>query len=767
MNDHIQLTVDGKKITVPKGTTVYQATKMLGVEIPIFCYQDRMPPFGACRVCLVEVENMPKLQTSCTLECKEGMVVKTQADEAVKARKEILEFLLINHPLDCPICDRGGECPLQDQAEEFGPGKSRFFEDKRRYEKPMPLGPVLTLDRERCIQCARCTRFGELIAGDHALEFIDRGHKMEVGTSDGGPAKSKFIGNTIMICPVGALTSSVYRFRARPWDNDTVDSTCTLCPVGCSMKLDSRDGEIVRVRSKENRDVNDIWLCDKGWFGYEFSSSDTRLTAPLVRKNGELQEVSWDEAFSLVSKKMQEAKPQKKLAALGGAKLTCEENYLLQKLMREGLGVENVDYRVGDYAFSLDDEGISSGMEISLGCTEALSHIVILGADITEEFPVLWLRLRQAINKGAKVCFFGHYKPEISRYFDKVILHAPGREMATLTDQKDTLLTFLQGPKCALFIGRQYLATQDRKAILSELFSLKNSHSQLSVNMLEGSGNSMGARFSGMHPELLPFGKRNPSPGKSTEQVFTEAKNSGWDFLYVVGSDPASKLVPDEWEAVRQNTQCIVVQDLFMTKTATSADIVLPTVGFIEKGGSFLNIESRVQKLKPGKTIPKGVFSDAYIFARLSQRLRFSLVIDEEFLDALKPERLQISYANTLDKNSGSSHRNQEGLFVTFAPSLIDQSAQMKHNHRLVELAKEPKIRMHPSDCSERGIQDADMVTVSMKGRTLSAQVAIDSSVSPKCVVVLVGFDTLNAYTFGMHLINGMPVDVSVQQRSK
>ncbi len=313
----INLTIDGKAVSVPKGTTVYNASKQLGIDIPIFCYMDRMPPFGACRMCLVEVEKMPKLQTSCTLEATEGMVVKTQSQLALDGRKGIIEFLLINHPLDCPICDRGGECPLQENALSHGPGESRFFEEKRHFTKAKPLGPVLMLDRERCIVCARCTRFGDELAGDHALEFIERGYKTEVGTPDGGPAESKFIGNTIMICPVGALTSDVYRFRARPWDNQPTNSTCTLCPVGCSLILDSRDGEIMRTRSRENKEVNDIWMCDKGWFGYEFTSSEERLQTPLIRNNDKLVPATWDQALTLIADKIHAAKPFGTLAGWG------------------------------------------------------------------------------------------------------------------------------------------------------------------------------------------------------------------------------------------------------------------------------------------------------------------------------------------------------------------------------------------------------------------------------------------------------------------
>ncbi len=618
MTQLITLTIDDHQIQVPKGTTVYTAARQLKIELPIFCYQDRMPPFGACRVCLVEVDKMPKLQTSCTLECSEGMVVRTQAHAAVKGRNEILEFLLINHPLDCPVCDRGGECPLQDQVLKFGPGESRFFEDKRRFEKPISLGPVLKLDRERCIQCARCTRFGDIVAGDHALEFIERGWRTEVGTADGGAPRSKYIGNTIMICPVGALTSDVYRFRARPWDNLSTDTTCTLCPVGCSMILDSRDGEIMRTRSQENQSVNDIWLCDKGWFGYEFSSSEERLTQPLIRINEKLTPVSWEDAFSFVANKMKEAKANGKIAALGGNTLTVEENYLLQMLMRDACGTNNVDNRVGMPCIQSNDEGLPAGMEIELGECESLTHVLLLGLDVTEDFPVLWLRLKQAINKGCKITFAGHYAPEVSRYFERTILHAPLDELAALQSLREL------GPNSAVFVGSQYLASTNRKAILSEILSWQPQ----SLNLLEGRNNSLGARFAGMHPEFKPQGIKVENKGKNAVEIIDEASKNGWDFLYAVGCDIASKIPQTQWQQLREKLGCLVVQDLFMTKTAQEADCVLPTLSYVEKGGSFLNIENRIQKLKPGKAIPKGVFADSYIFVRIANKLNCTLVRD-------------------------------------------------------------------------------------------------------------------------------------------
>ncbi len=757
MTELISLTIDDKQIEVPKGTTVYKAAKELGIELPIFCYQDRMPPFGACRVCLVEVEKMSKLQTSCTLECSEGMVVRTQAHPAVKARDEILEFLLINHPLDCPICDRGGECPLQDQVLKFGPGQSRFYEEKRHFEKPISLGPVLKLDRERCITCARCTRFGDIVAGDHALEFIERGYKSEVGTADGGAPKSKFIGNTIAICPVGALTSNVYRFRARPWDNMSTDSTCTLCPVGCSMTIDSRDGEVMRTRAKETPCVNDIWLCDKGWFGYEFSSNEQRLSQPLVRKNGNLEPASWDEAFSYIAEKIKAAKPNGKLAALGGNNLTVEENYMLQMLMRDACGTNNVDHRVGMPCIPADEEGLTAGMELEIGDCEKLTHLLILGVDITEEFAVIWLRIKQAINNGCKVIFAGHHTPEVARYFEKTMLHAPSQELITLQRHKTEFENFLKaGEKTAIFVGSQYLATANRKAILAELLSWQPQ----SLNILEGRENSLGARFAGMHPEFKPQGIKLDTPGKSAIEVLQEAAVTGWDFLYAVGCDVASKVPESLWHKVRENLGCLVVQDIFMTNTCEYADVVLPTLSFVEKGGSFLTIENRIQKLKPAKAIPKGVFADSYIFVRIAHKLNCTLVIDEPFLNKLKPGRMHLLRPKRIDTVPAQTNA-PSGLYATFAHALFDNGVRMQHNEHLLELAKSPKLRIHPEEASNYKIKNGEILTLTLDGKSIKACIQLDATVAKNTVVVPLGFKDLPAYKLGQNLLNGLRVQIS------
>lgn len=759
-SDKITFTIDGISLSVPKGTTVYTAAKELGIDIPIFCYDDRMPPFGACRMCLVEVDKMPKLQTSCTLVATEGMAVSTHSNKTKAGREDILELLLINHPLDCPICDKGGECPLQDQAMKFGPERSRFHEEKRHFKKPIPLGPVLMLDRERCVVCARCTRFSEIVSGDHALQFIDRGYKTEVGTPGGGPAESKFIGNTISICPVGALTSRVYRFRARPWDNTSTPTTCTLCPVGCSMILDSRDGEVMRTRACENKAVNDVWLCDKGWFGYEFSDSPERLMHPLIRRSGKLEPATWEEALELVASKIRSAKGNAKIAGWGGNPLTTEENYLFQKLIREGAGVNHLDHRIGIPIVNLDEEGLAPGMEISIGECESLSVVILLGVDITEEFPIIWLRLKHAINNGAKVLFFGNFAPEIAPQLHKVVLHPPGKEIETLQKHLPEIQALMDaGKTSALFVGRQYLNTPQRTQILSELTKLKEAHPTVSLNILEGKDNSFGARWAGMRPDVGPENKTLKSPGLNAPQVLEVAAKSGWDFLYIAGANPAVKFPSKLWAEARKKLGFLVVQDLFLNQTAQQADVVLPTLCYVEKSGCFINIEGRIQQLRPGKILPDSLLSDEDIFILLGSKLRVNLAFDRSFVDSLDRERISIPAGKISKFNSPST--SSVSLGAVFTPLLFDKGVRMRHNPHLGQLAKDPYVRLSPAEGFKRNIHDGDSVQIKANGNAITAKVKLDKRVAEGTLVLPLGFDEVPVHNLAMTLVNGLAVELT------
>ena len=350
----VTFTLDGREVTARKGEMLIAAAEQAGTFIPRFCYHPRMKPVGVCRMCLVEVSG-PRgatLQPACFVEVTEGTEVTTDSDKVKKAQDGVLEFLLVNHPLDCPVCDKGGECPLQDQTLAYGPGETRFVEEKRHFEKPIPISELVLLDRERCIQCARCTRFADEVAGDAQIDFAGRGERLEVATFPDLPFSSYFCGNTVQICPVGALTATPYRFTARPWDLDQVESTCTTCSVGCRVAVQSSANRLTRLLGIDADPVNHGWLCDKGRFAFESVNSDDRLTEPMVRKDGELVPVSWHEALAAVADGLRAADAAAGgpagVGVIGGGRLTNEGAYAWAKLAKGVLGTDSVDAQLGD-----------------------------------------------------------------------------------------------------------------------------------------------------------------------------------------------------------------------------------------------------------------------------------------------------------------------------------------------------------------------------------------------------------------------------------
>ncbi|MDP9372052.1 MAG: NADH-quinone oxidoreductase subunit NuoG, partial [Chloroflexota bacterium] len=400
----VTLTIDDRPVTVPKGTLVVEAAKSVGIDIPVFCYEPRLDPVGACRMCLVEIEKMPRLQTACTTPVAEGMVVRTRAPKARDAQSDVLGMLLANHPLDCPVCDKGGECPLQDTTFNYGPGVSKFYEPKRTFAKPIPLSPLIALDRERCIMCYRCVRFQREIAGDEALTVIDRGSYSEIAVTEGRTFDSPFSGNTIELCPVGALTSIPFRFRARPWDLTNVPSVCNQCSVGCNINVQYRNNKVLRLIARANPPVDDGWLCDRGRFTYDFVNSPERLDQPLLRRGGELVPVSWDEALDAAAAGLDRVRRESGSDALAGVispKATNEELYLFVKLMRGALGSDNVDHWPRSNPvrgpFGVD------ALHGSIAALERMKTILLVGVDPIAEQPVLDLRLKKAARKGAKL----------------------------------------------------------------------------------------------------------------------------------------------------------------------------------------------------------------------------------------------------------------------------------------------------------------------------------------------------------------------------
>ena len=388
----------------PEGEWLVDAVKRGDVEVPFFCYEPKLgPPVGACRMCLVEIEGIPKLQTSCSTPVKDGMVVYTQTDRVKHAQNAVVEFLLVNHPLDCPVCDKGGECPLQDISFGWGPGKSRFIEPKRNFPKPIALSPLVAIDRERCILCYRCVRFSQEVAEDYQLAFLERADHTFVGTFDGRPYIAPFAGNIIELCPVGALTNTAYRFRARPWDIENAGSVCTLCPSQCNIAFTVRDEHIERVIARDNDAVDDGWLCDKGRWGYQSAQAPERILTPLVRDGGRLRPATWERAMDAAVEGLRKAGAAS--AVLVGDGTTNEEGYLIQRIFREALGSGNVDSRAG--GVSSPARRARSPTRISAVAVSDIDHasiVLLVETDPINEAPILDLRVRKAMRRfGARL----------------------------------------------------------------------------------------------------------------------------------------------------------------------------------------------------------------------------------------------------------------------------------------------------------------------------------------------------------------------------
>ena len=376
------------------------AAKLGDVEIPVFCYEPKLgQPVGACRMCLVEIEGIPKLQTGCSTPVKDGMVVNTQSERVKTAQQAVVEFLLVNHPLDCPVCDKGGECPLQDITFGWGGGISRFIEPKRHFVKPLALSPLIAIDRERCILCYRCVRFSQEVAEDYQLVLLERGAHSYVSTFDGHPYVAPFSGNIIELCPVGALTSRPYRFRARPWDIEGAGSICTLCPAQCNVTLTVRDELALRVLARQNDEVDDGWLCDKGRFAYQSFHVDERITEPLIRDGGQLRPVTWERALSEAAAGLMRAGAH--TAAIAGGQSTGEEGLLLSRLMREGLGSQDVDSRrSGTLDLDLQRALAAPALQARTSDLEFAHAVLVLDTEPVNDAPILDLRLRKGVRRN-------------------------------------------------------------------------------------------------------------------------------------------------------------------------------------------------------------------------------------------------------------------------------------------------------------------------------------------------------------------------------
>jgi NADH-quinone oxidoreductase subunit G len=565
----INLTIDGVPVSVPKGTLLVEAAKTVKQEIPVYCYHTKLGPAGLCRVCLVEIEGMPKLQIACNTVVSEGMVVKTQTDKADAGRAMVIELLLVNHPLDCPICDKGGECDLQDFAMAYARPNSDVADPKVPKPKAVDLGPTIVLDEERCIVCQRCVRFDDIIAGEKQLVVKDRGARDIIATATGEPYRHNFTGNVTELCPVGALTSKTYRFKSRPWDLNRTPTTCTQCAVGCQQFADVRYGTLLRTMSVEtDDDISDTWLCDRGRYNIGFYSSPERITQPLYKKGGTFVQVDWNDAIELWAKAIRDAlhgKGPSSVGAIGGGRLTNEEAFMLQHVFRSA-GVANLDWRAGYQRQATP--GAKGGR---LADIEKAQSIVIAGESPEELAPVLWLRVRKAMLRNGAKLIHEHDPAEALR-------QAQGdAKIALIWDGVD------------LNAGKAF----------ADAFA---GAAELSTYIASEQSNARGAEAMGMLPR---------DGGRDTWSMFEDARNGKLAVLSIFGANPMrNSSVADGLNAGLGSVPFLVVSDLFMTETASHATLVLPAKGALEKSGTTTNLAGDLLPVNQALQPPEGVLSD-------------------------------------------------------------------------------------------------------------------------------------------------------------
>jgi NADH-quinone oxidoreductase subunit G len=610
----VAITIDGRPYTARKGELIIAAAERNGVYIPRFCWYNRMSSVGMCRMCICEVDSGrgPQLTATCMVTVAPDMKIATESAMTKRVQEGVLELLLANHPLDCPVCDKGGECPLQDQAFSHGPGESRYVEEKRHFPKPIPISDLVLLDRERCILCDRCTRFADEVAGDPLIAFTQRGNQTQVMTFPEEPFSSYFSGNTVQICPVGALTATAYRFKARPWDLEQVESTCMTCSVGCRTVVQSSRDQLVRYLGVDSDPVNWSWLCDRGRFNFEATHAEDRLTAPLVKGEGGLAETSWSAAMAAAAQLVREALGgggPGSIAVLGGARGTNEDAFAWASLA-DALGVANRDAQLGD--------GLPAALlalpRATIDEATSASTVVLLAPDLKEELPVLFLRLRHAAEqRKVKIVELTPAATGLTRHAWRSVVVEPGAVgalEAALADHE--LADQLRAGPVVVVAGRANLA-ESADAAASALRTVLDACPGAKVLPALRRGNVVGALQLGLTPQ---------DGGLGAAGILTAAADGRIDLLVLLGADPLSDF-PDADLARRAlaGARRIIAVDTFLTESATAADVVLAAAAYGEKGGTTTNLEGRVTSVGQKVSVAGTARPDWMIAVELAELL--------------------------------------------------------------------------------------------------------------------------------------------------
>lgn len=741
----VNVTIDGAPYAFPKGTLLVDAVRQVGHPVPFYCYHQKLKPAGACRVCMVQMESPrgPMIVTSCTTPVGEGMQIQTMSDGAREARRQVLEFLLINHPLDCPICDKGGECDLQDFTLRYGPGVSRFAEPKIHRMKAHELGPFLVLDQERCILCQRCVRYEDEVLGEQNLVLHGRGDGTVIDTARGEPYAGHFSGNNTELCPVGALTSQTYRFKARPWDLRPTPSVCQGCSLGCNITVQRRGEEIVRLLARENAAVDGGWLCDRGRYGFGTVRVETRLNVPQVRREGQLVATSWEAAIDAVRQGLT-VHGQKGIAVLGGARLTDEEAYLLGRLTRAVLRTNDLDWRTGAQGFAAPE---------AIGCRPAqvtdidtADLVVVVDTPVGEEAPVLDLRLRRA-GRRAQIVDVG---PERSVAVGRVERIACAPE--DLAERVQGLAARIEAAKSPLVVwnGRGGGALAHAVAGLGAPLLVPGEFA-----------NARGAEAAGLLPDLLPGyrsfadaaevseawggGSLPVKPGRATAAILEAAARGDLGVLYLVGSNPLGTF-PDGTLAAQalDRIPFLVVQDLFPTDAAAHADVILPALGPFEKNGHVTNLAGVRQQVRAVAAGPAGARSDLDIFVALAAAFGAVLpgtpaavALEQEALGPAKQPALV-----RIPEDTTPRPQEIDGLRLLVRSQLYAGGGTAAFDPNLRVVRGEPHLRICSADATALGLCSGQFVIAEGDGTSMRAVIELDDGLEP-------GYVAFGAHTPG------------------
>lgn len=776
----VTCTIDGRELSVPKGTLLIEACRELGVDVPSFCYHKHMSPFGGCRQCLVKVEKVPKPVASCTATVTDGMVVDASSPVVREWREGIVGFLLANHPLECPTCDKGGECDLQNNAFAHGAGHSLFTDSKRHFVD-YDMGPIVARDMDRCIQCQRCIRFGLEWSGDHAIDFFGRGAATSVTTFARGPFESKFSGNSTEVCPVGALTSEPFRLAARPWEMDATPSICPHCAVGCNITNYTRQNELLRVVARENVHVNVSWTCDKGKFGIDFVNGSNRLKTPMGRRGDRMVPISWQEALGSVAQALETAKRAhgaESIGFLGSQKASNEDIYMFQRLAREGIGTNNIDHRGGAQFPS----SLIPGTGLPLEEIERARTVVLFACDAREEAPLVWLRTHHAHFNGATLIVLDERGSGADAFADQVIRYRPGSELLFLKSLTALLgstglsAEMAEGAGVApdsvselaarlkdgfvLLAGPRVTQKADGGDIVRALWALVDTTSGARFGLLHSNNNTRGAYDLGAVPDHAPGWLPIPRPGLNTTQMLQAAAEGTIQVLYLMGDDPLSSF-PDAALARKalETVPFLVVQDILRSELTDKAHVVLPALTHAEREGTFTNLEGRIQYFTKAVDPIGGGRPDWEICAAVLQALGGtpgvrctddvtrqiaravpeyqhalpgSLPADGILVDDRRPES-HIAQPSAHAPSEGSAALP---LILLTGDVLFDNGPLTRETAAFSELEPAPWVDVSEHDAANAGIRDGDTITVASEFDVVDLPARVGNKVSPGSVFV-------------------------------